>query len=147
MIKQVFTSKTLFFHLVNIFNCNDKVNTYHTNKRVILKVMSTIILCCLTRSDGGISIEIELSCQQPIFLVLFSSTETDINIWLAKAWTAIKRLSVILKSYLTDKMKRSFFQAAVVSILLYRMHYMNTNEMDGEKAWRQLHKNAVGNIE
>ena len=48
-----------------------------------------------------------------------SLTETDINMWLAKAWTAIDRLSVIWKSDLTDKMKRSFFQAAVVSILLY----------------------------
>ena len=27
------------------------------------------------------------------------------------------------------------------------MHYMNTNEMYGEKAWRQIHKNAVSNIE
>ena len=49
-----------------------------------------------------------------------SSTETDIDTWLAKAWTAtIDRLSVIWKSDLTDKMKRSFFQTAVVSILLY----------------------------
>ena len=48
-----------------------------------------------------------------------SSTETDINTRLAKAWTAINRLSVIWKSDLTDKMKGSFFQAAVVSILLY----------------------------
>ena len=31
----------------------------------------------------------------------------------------ITRLSIIWKSDLTDKMKRSFFQAAVVSILLY----------------------------
>ena len=36
-----------------------------------------------------------------------------------KAWTVINRLSIIWKSDLTDKMKRSFFQAAVVSILLY----------------------------
>ena len=36
-----------------------------------------------------------------------------------KAWTAINRLSIIWKSDLTDKMKRSFFQAAVTSILLY----------------------------
>ena len=36
-----------------------------------------------------------------------------------KAWTAIDRLSIIWKSDLTDKMKRSFFQAAVLSILLY----------------------------
>ena len=34
-------------------------------------------------------------------------------------WTAIKRLSIIWKSDLTDKMKRSFFQAAVTLILLY----------------------------
>ena len=48
-----------------------------------------------------------------------SSTDTDINTWLAKTWTAIDRLSVIWKSDLTDKMKRSFLQAVVVSILLY----------------------------
>ena len=48
-----------------------------------------------------------------------SSTETDKDTRLAKAWTAIDRLSVIWKSDLTDKMKRSFFQAVVVSILLY----------------------------
>ena len=48
-----------------------------------------------------------------------SSTEKDIYTWLTKEWTAIDRLSIIWKSNLTDKMKRSFFQAAVVSILLY----------------------------
>ena len=37
-----------------------------------------------------------------------------------KAWTATDRFSIIWKSDLTDKMKRSFFQAAVVSMLLYR---------------------------
>ena len=48
-----------------------------------------------------------------------SSNERDINTRLAKAWTANDRLSVIWKSDLTDKIKRSFFQEAVVSILLY----------------------------
>ena len=48
-----------------------------------------------------------------------SSTENDINTRLAKAWTIIDKLSVIWKSDLTDKIKRSFFQAMVVSILLY----------------------------
>ena len=47
------------------------------------------------------------------------STENDIDTRLTKAWTAIDRLSIMWKSDLTDKMKRSFFQAAVVSILLY----------------------------
>ena len=48
-----------------------------------------------------------------------SSTENDIDTRLTKAWTAIDRLSIIWKSDLTDEMKRSFFQAVVVSILLY----------------------------
>ena len=48
-----------------------------------------------------------------------SSTEKDIDTRLTKAWTAMDRLSIIWKSDLTDKMKRSFFQAAGVSILLY----------------------------
>ena len=47
-----------------------------------------------------------------------SSTEKDIDTRITKTWTAIDRLSIIWKSDLTDKMKRSFFQAAVVSILL-----------------------------
>ena len=38
---------------------------------------------------------------------------------LTKVWTAINRLLIIWKSDLTDKMKRSFFRAAVASILLY----------------------------
>ena len=48
-----------------------------------------------------------------------SSTEKNINTRIAKVSTAIDSLSVIWKSDLTDKIKRSFFQAAVVSILLY----------------------------
>ena len=48
-----------------------------------------------------------------------SLTEKDIDTWLTKTWTAIDRLSIIWKSDLTDKMKRSFFQVAVMSILLY----------------------------
>ena len=48
-----------------------------------------------------------------------SSTEKDIDTQLTKAWTGIDKLSNKWKSNLTDKKKRSFFQAAVVSILLY----------------------------
>ena len=46
-----------------------------------------------------------------------ASIETDIKTRLA--WIAIDNLSVIWKSDLTDKMKRSIFQAAVESILMY----------------------------
>ena len=48
-----------------------------------------------------------------------SLTEKDINTRLAKACTTFNKLSVIWKSDLTDEIKCSFFQAAVVSILLY----------------------------
>ena len=48
-----------------------------------------------------------------------SSTEKDIDTRLTKAWTAIDRLSIIRKSDLTYKIKRSSFQEAVVSILQY----------------------------
>ena len=47
------------------------------------------------------------------------STEKDIETRLTKAWTAINRLSIIWKSDLTDRMKRSFFQAVVAVILLH----------------------------
>ena len=48
-----------------------------------------------------------------------SSTEKDIGTRLKKARTAIDSLAGIRKSDLSDKMKCSFFQEAVVSILLY----------------------------
>ena len=80
------------------------------------------------------------------------STEKDIDTRLTKAWTAINRLSIIWKSDLTDKMKRSFFQAAVTSILLYggttwTLTKRLENKLDGNyrrmlrailnKSWRQ----------
>ena len=51
------------------------------------------------------------------------STEKDINMRLAKAWTAIDRLSVIWKSDLTDKMKRIFFQAAILLRTILNMSW------------------------
>ena len=60
-----------------------------------------------------------------------SSTENDINTRLTKAWSAIDKLSVIWKSDLIDKMKCSFFQAAVMSILFYGCtKWMLTNCME-----------------
>ena len=76
-----------------------------------------------------------------------SSTEKDIDTRLTKAWTANDRLSIIWKSDLTDKMKRSFFQAVVVSILLYGCTTWTEKKLDGNytkmlqailnKSWRQ----------
>ena len=75
------------------------------------------------------------------------STEKDIETRLTKAWTAINRLSIIWKSDLTDKMKRSFFQAAVLIDTAIWLHYMDANKTAGEEARWQLHKNAACNPE
>ena len=71
---------------------------------------------------------------------------------LAKAWIAFERLSVIWKSDLTNKIQCSFFQAAVMSLLLYRCTtWMLTKSMEKKlddnytrklravlnKSWRQ----------
>ena len=71
------------------------------------------------------------------------SNEKDIETRLAKAWTAINRLSIIWKSDLTDKMKRSFFQAAVTSVLLYGC---TTWTLTKRLEKKQLHKNATCNL-
>ena len=76
-----------------------------------------------------------------------SSTEKDIDTRLTKAWTAIDRLSIIWKSDLTDKMKRSFFQAAVVSILLYGCTTWTLTKRLEKKLDGNYTKNAESNIE
>ena len=47
-----------------------------------------------------------------------SSTESDVNIYIGIAWTAIDRSSTIWKS-ISDKIKCEFFQAVATSVLLY----------------------------
>ena len=54
-----------------------------------------------------------------IYIYIYNFLYIYIYTRITKAWTAIDRLSIIWKSDLTDKKKCSFFQAAVVSILLY----------------------------
>ena len=52
-----------------------------------------------------------------------SSTEYDINTRLAKAGTANDRQSIIQKSDISDEIKRSFFQAALVGWLVGLISY------------------------
>ena len=47
-----------------------------------------------------------------------SSTESDVKIQGVKAWNVTDKSSIIWKSDRSDKIKRDFFQAVVVSILL-----------------------------
>ena len=83
-----------------------------------------------------------------------SSTEKDIDTRLTETWTAIDKLSIIWKSDLTEKMKRSFFQAAVALILLsgcttWTLTKRLEKKVDGNytrmlrailnKSWRQHH--------
>ena len=71
-----------------------------------------------------------------------STIVTDINTWLAKAWTANDSKSVIWKSDLTDKRKRSFFQAVdgcTTWTLTKRMEKKNlraTTQKCGEQYWK-----------
>ena len=48
-----------------------------------------------------------------------SSTEKDLDIRLAKSWSALNAMNKIWKSNLKDKLKRNFFRATVESVLVY----------------------------
>ena len=76
-----------------------------------------------------------------------SSTGNDINMHLAKAWSAIDRLLIIWKSDLSNEIKYNFFQAAVVSILLYECPTRMLTKHIEKKARCKLHKNATSYIE
>ena len=64
-----------------------------------------------------------------------------------KGMEAIDYLSVIWKSDLTDQMKRSFFQAAVVRYCYMDALLLTLTKRLEKQAWWQLHKNAVSNFE
>ena len=68
-----------------------------------------------TLNDSSLTLEDKFTYQGSSV----SSTKTYIDMGKTEARTAIDRRSVISKSDLTDKMKRNFFQAAIVSILQY----------------------------
>ena len=48
-----------------------------------------------------------------------SSTEKDLDIRLAKSWSALNAMNKIWKSNLKDKLKRNLFRATVESVLVY----------------------------
>ena len=68
-----------------------------------------------------------------------SSTENGINMRLSKAWTAINRLSIIWKSNLSNKIKYNFFQAGVISSLLYEC----TTSMLTKHIEKKLNRNCT----
>ena len=70
-----------------------------------------------------------------------SSTENNVNIHLAKAWTAINRLSIIWKSDLSNKLKQFFLSCGCVNATVW-MHQMDTDKMHGGKAKGKPCKNT-----
>ena len=93
-------------------------------------------------------------CGEDKFTYLWSSvlsTEKDIDTRLTKAWTAIDKLSINLKSDLTDKMKQFLPNSGHIDTAIW-MHYLEANKqaeqkLDGNytrmlraiinKSWRQ----------
>ena len=55
-----------------------------------------------------------------------SSTKNDINMQVAKAWTAIDRLLVIWKSDLSDRIKVFFSSSGRINTAIW-MHHMDAN--------------------
>ena len=72
-----------------------------------------------------------------------SSTEDDINTWIARAWTDIDRLSVIWKSDLFDRIKQFFFQNGGRIYTIVLMYHLDAGKAYREKAWGQLLKDAT----
>ena len=85
--------------------------------RLILKPKISILLVIYAAGFARLNLAKGVKCIPTT--TFCKEVATTIYIHIMKAWTAIDRLSIIWKSDLTDKMKRSFFQAAVVLILLY----------------------------
>ena len=72
-----------------------------------------------------------------------SSTESDINIYLLKVWTAIYRLSITWKCVLFNEIKWDFFLAVVGSFDIAWIHHMDMNEVHVKKARWDLIENVM----
>ena len=73
--------------------------------------------------------------------------ENDINMWLAKVWEAINRLSIMWKLNLSDKIKNNFFHACLFhDHTTIGTNYMDTKCIKKMAGW-QLDKNDTRYIE
>ena len=79
-----------------------------------------------------------LNCGSLKLVDKYTYFRSDINMWLAKIWTAIDKLSVILKSGLTDKIKCSFFFQALI------MSYCYMNAPSGH--WLSIQRKSLAAI-
>ena len=75
-----------------------------------------------------------------------SSTKSDVSIRKSNAWITIDSLTTRRKFNFSDKIKREFFQAVVVSITVW-LHHLDFNKTIGEKARWELQKDDVCSFE
>ena len=60
------------------------------------------------------------------------STKIDVNIKIAKAWSALNSMNINWKSNLSILLKRNVFRAAIESVLI-RFCYLDSNNLVREK--------------
>ena len=94
---------------------------------VCMLVCAGVRVCMHMLSIRGVCIKIRVCVHDTSRGSSGSSTETDINTRLVKAWTAIDILSVVWKSDLTDKMKRCYFSSSGRVDTAVGMHFMDAN--------------------
>ena len=84
------------------------------------------LICHKTQPNQTKKIAISTQSDKPLRFVdhftylgkNISSTESDNNIYRAQAWNTVERLLIIWMSDQSDEIKRDFFQAFALSILL-----------------------------
>ena len=70
------------------------------------------------------------------------STEKDIEILIAKAWSALNSMHTIWKSKMSENLKRSFFRDTVESVLVYgAITWTLTSTLDKKSRW-SVYSNA-----
>ena len=77
------------------------------------------------------------------------STERDIQIRIAQDWSALNSMNTILKSIMSDNLKRNFFRSAIESILLYGSNTWTLTsildkKLDGE--YTRMNRDALNTL-
>ena len=103
----------------------------HCSLRRLLWRGLEFYVCTINKSSNTKNLETYLMILVYIWSSV-SSTETHIDTWLAKAWPAYNSQSVLWKSDLTDKMKRSYFPGSCrVDAAIWTLNKRMEKKLDG----------------
>ena len=107
-----------------------KTVTCHQRQYNMRKVLLNVCLskCALLISNLGLLQMRLVKASSNIFFIEVMSTYT-----LGKHALLLTRLTNVCKSDLSDEIKREFFKAVGVSVLLYGLHHFDSNETPREK--------------